>query len=1150
MTQHADFVHLHNHSQFSLLDGACRIKDMVDRAVEFKMPALALTDHGNLFGAIEFYLQCREKGVVPIIGCEAYVAPKERHLKQSVPGAPDGGYHLILLAKNTTGYKNLVKLVSAGYLEGFYHRPRIDFELLKNHAEGLVATSACAQGEVAQSILNGQPEQAERIARRYLDLFTPENFFLEIQDHGIDVEDRVRPGVVDLARRLGVGLVATNDCHYLLREHADAHDALLCIQTGKLLADENRMKYGTDQIYFKSVQEMKDLFGAWPDAIENTIRIAETCHLDLKLDELYLPEFPIPGGFEDRDAYLAHLAREGLKRRYADVRPEIAERLEYELGVIKQMGFAGYFLIVQDLVQFAKSSGIPVGPGRGSAAGSLVSYCLEITDVDPIRFGLLFERFLNPDRISMPDIDIDFSDRGRDEVIQYVIRKYGKDNVCQIITFGTMAARGVVRDVGRVLGLPYAEVDRIAKIIPFEVDMTLEKALRLKPELSEMAKADARVAKLLEYSKILEGLTRHASTHAAGVVIAPAPLTEFVPLYKGSKGEVTTQYDMKWIEKIGLLKMDFLGLRTLTVIDDAVRAVRTNRNITIDWTTIGLDDPAVYELFARADTVGIFQFESSGMRDYLRKLRPTQFEDLIAMNALYRPGPLDANMIDEYIDRKHGRKAVQFEHESIRKVLKDTYGVIVYQDQVMQVAGEMAGFSMAKADTLRKAMGKKKIEIMAKMKNEFLDGAVERGVDRDVAQRVFDFCETFARYGFNRSHSASYAMLAYRSAYLKTHYPVEFMAASMSSEMDNTDRIRILMQECRRLGISVDPPDVNESFGAFTAVGDRILFGLSAVKNVGEGAVQAIVDARNAGGRFTTIFDFTSRVDGHAVNRRALEALVTAGALDRLEGHRRQLLEVLPEAIAYGARQNEDRRRGQSSLFDATAGDSGVTIPLPPLPDVPPFSDRELWGKEKDALGFYVSGHPLSDFREELRLFANTTSEMAADLPDESEVQMGGIITHVRQQVDKNGQTMAFFTLEDFNGSIECLCFAEPFRRFGTLVHLDSMILAQGSLSTREGERPKLRVQTITNLADVRNGAVLDVHVRLSPETISETCLTDLEHLVARFDKGNGFLFLYYPVGDRDVRIRSNRFRIEASRELVDGLKELLGPESVYCSRG
>jgi len=1147
--KHADYVHLHNHSQFSLLDGACRIAEMVDRAVEYKMPALALTDHGNLFGAIEFYTRCRAGGIVPIIGCESYVAPRERQLKQSVPGAPDGGFHLLLLSKNLTGYKNLVKLVSAGYLEGFYHRPRIDFELFKQHAEGLIVTSACAQGEVAQAILRGSPDEAETVARRYLDLLGPENYFLEIQDHGIDIEDRVRPGVIALAKKLGIRLVATNDCHYLQRDHAAAHDVLLCIQTGKNIGDTQRLRYETSEIYFKTVEEMKALFAATPEAIENTLRIAESCHLEMDLDSLHLPDFPIPSGFVDRDDYLRHLAEKGMAHRYPHATPGIKERLDYELDVIRKMGFAGYFLIVQDLVRYAKDHDIPVGPGRGSAAGSLVSYCLEITDIDPIRFGLLFERFLNPERISMPDIDIDFSDRGRDEVIQYVIQKYGKENVCQIITFGTMAARGVVRDVGRVLGMSYAEVDKIAKIIPFEIDMTLEKALRLKPELTEMAGTDPRVAKLLEYSKVLEGLTRHASTHAAGVVIAPAPLTEFVPLYRGAKGETTTQYDMKWVEKIGLLKMDFLGLRTLTVIDDAVRAVKSNRGMNIDWDAAGLEDPAVYKLFADGETTGIFQFESSGMRDYLRKLRPTLFEDLIAMNALYRPGPLDANMIDEYIDRKHGRKEVVFDHPKIEKVLKDTYGVIVYQDQVMQVASELAGFSMGKADTLRKAMGKKNPEIMAKMKSEFIEGAVSHQVEKGIAEKVFDFCETFARYGFNRSHSASYAMLAYRSAYLKAHWPVEFLAASMSSEMDNTDRIRVLMQECRRLAIPVDPPDVNASLSVFTAVGDRILFGLSAVKNVGESAVEAIVRARDEGGPFSTLFDFCGRVDGHAVNRRALEALITGGALDKLGAHRRQLLEAVPDAVAYGARSVEDRRRGQSSLFGEASG-NGVSIPEPTLPAVAPWNDRERWVKEKEALGFYVTGHPLSDYREELRLFATASTDRAADLPDESEVQMGGIITAIKSQMDKKGNMMAFFTLEDFSGSIECLCFADPYRRCGAHLAIDALVLVGGNLSTREGERPKLKVANITPLADTRNGAVLDMHVRLSPEHLQQGILDELERLVCRFDKGNGFLYLYYPVGSDTVKIKSNRVRIEARRELVDSLRELLGADSVMCSRG
>jgi len=1145
--KHADFVHLHNHSQYSLLDGAMRIAAMVERAVAFKMPALALTDHGNLFGAIEFYTKCRAAGIVPIVGCEAYVAPRGMHHKQSVPGAPDGGYHLLLLAKNLAGYKNLVKLVSAAFLEGFYHRPRIDFDLLRAHAEGLIATSACAQGEIAQHLLAGRSDAADETARRYLDLFGPDGYYLEVQNHRIDVEDRVRPGVIALARRLGVRLVATNDCHYLEQAHSRAHDALLCIQTGKSLSDTDRLRYNTDQLYFKSPEEMKELFADVPEAIGNTLKIAEACRLELELDHLHLPDFPLPRGFTAKDDYLAHLAREGLARRYGHVTPGLESRLDYELGVIKTMGFAGYFLVVADLVHYAKSHQIPVGPGRGSAAGSLVSYCLEITDIDPIRFGLLFERFLNPERISMPDIDIDFSDRGRDEVIRYVIEKYGKDNVCQIITFGTMAARGVVRDVGRVLGMSYSEVDRIAKIIPFEIDMTLEKAQRVRPELAQLAAEDPRVATLLDLSQTLEGLTRHASTHAAGVVIAPAPLTEFVPLYKGNKGEITTQYDMKWIEKIGLLKMDFLGLRTLTVIDDALRAVAANRGVMLDWNALGLADPVVYDLFASGETIGIFQFESSGMRDYLRKLRPTVFEDLIAMNALYRPGPLDANMIDEYIARKHGEKEFTHLHPRIEPVLKDTYGVIVYQDQVMQVASELAGFSMAKADTLRAAMGKKNAEIMSRMKQEFLDGALARGVEPATAETVFEFCSTFARYGFNRSHAAAYALLAYRCAYLKTHYPVEFMAATMSSEMGDTDRIRVLMRECRRRGIPVDPPDINASGAAFTAVGDRILFGLSAVKNVGESAVLSVVQARQESGPFTSIFDFTTRVDGRTLNRRALEALVCAGALDRLPGHRAQIFASLENALSWGAQSAADRRVGQASLF---AGDGQEEMTAPTLPEVTPWTKEELWAKEKEVLGFYVSGHPLQAYADDLRLFATASTDQAADLPDESEIQIAGVVTQVKTQIDRKGQLMAFLTLEDFGGSIEAICFADPYRRGAAVLVNDSLVLLGGRLSTREGERPKLVVQSVVSVAQARQNAVLDVHAHLTPEQVSNGILDALDAVLSRYDRGNGFLYLYYPVGDETVKIRARRTRIEGGRDLIDSLRELLGEDAVYCTRG
>lgn len=1144
---HCDFVHLHNHSQYSLLDGAQRIRSMVDRAVEYKMPALALTDHGNMFGAMEFYTTCRSHGIVPIIGCEAYVAPRGRLHKQPLPDAPDGGHHLLLLVKNLTGYKNLVQLASKAYLEGFYHRPRIDFDLLRQHSEGLIATSSCVQGEIGQALLHGRDRDAEETARRYLDLLGSDQFYLEIQNHGIDVEDRIRPKVIALARKLGVRLVATNDCHYLERGHAAAHDALLCIQTGRLISDEKRMRYSTDQIYFKSADEMKTLFADTPDAIENTLRIAESCRLEIEMGKLFLPDFSIPKGFESKEEYLTHLARKGLDKRYGHPTPGATERLEYELGVIGRMGFAGYFLIVGDLINHAKSQRIPVGPGRGSAAGSLVSYCLEITDIDPLKFGLLFERFLNPERISMPDIDIDFSDRGRDEVIRYVINKYGKANVCQIITFGTMAARGVVRDVGRVLGLSYSDVDRIAKIIPFETDMTLDKAIELKPELKRMAKDDPRIATLLDYSRTLEGLTRHASTHAAGVVIAPAPLTNFVPLYKSTKGEITTQYDMSWIEKIGLLKMDFLGLRTLTVIDDAMLAVEANKGTTLDWDRLGLEDRAVYDLFATAETVGIFQFESSGMRDYLRKLRPTEFEDLIAMNALYRPGPLDMNMIDEYIARKHGNKPVEYYHPRIERVLKDTYGVIVYQDQVMQVAGALAGFSMAKADTLRKAMGKKIPEMMDQMKREFIEGAVERDVPQKIAETVFEFCATFARYGFNRAHSASYAMLAYRCAYLKSHYPIEFMAALMSSEMDNTDRIRVLMQECRRLKVSVDPPDINVSRSPFTSLEDRILFGLSAVKNVGEGAVEAVVSAREKDGIFKTLYEFMSRIDGRAVNRRAVEALIDAGALDQLEGHRAQLVAVLDSAVAYGARKQADRVRGQASLFDESGGEDVI---IPALPETPMWTDDERWAREKAALGFYVSGHPLEPLADELQLFATATSEQAKDLPDESDVQIGGVITQIKMLTDRKGNPMAFLTLEDFHGSIEVICFSQPYERYRNILTIDALVLIGGHLSTREGERPKLMVETVALLSEVRHSAVLDVHAHLTPDQVRNGILNELQAVVSRYDNGNGILFIHFPLGDEIVKIKSNRLRVDSSRELLDELRELIGPEAVFCTRG
>lgn len=1145
MSKYADFVHLHNHSQYSLLDGACRIDDMVRIAAEYKMPALALTDHGNLFGAVEFYKKCRKAGVVPIIGCELYVAPQSRSKKERIPGMPDSGFHLVVLVKNQAGYKNLLKLASAAYLEGFYHRPRVDLELLEQYREGLTATSACGKGELAWHLDRDNERAAEDAARRYLEIFGPENFHIEVQNHGLEFEDRLRPRLVGLAKKLDIGLVATNDCHYLYQDHADAHDALLCIQTGKKLEDTDRMRYGSDQFYFKSPDEMKETFADFPEAVENTLKIAESCRLELTWDEYLLPKYPLPEGYNDPAVYLDDLARQGLDKRFTERTAELETRLEYELSVINRMGFAGYFLICKDFIDYARLRKIPVGPGRGSAAGSLVSYVLGITNVDPIEYGLLFERFLNPERISMPDIDIDFSDRGRDEIIHYVIEKYGAESVCQIITFGTMAARGVVRDVGRVMGISYAEVDKIAKMIPFETDMTLEKAIKIKPELKELADSDPQIHRLLSVSRTLEGLTRHASTHAAGVVIAPGRLDDYVPLFKSNKDEIITQFDMQIIEQIGLLKMDFLGLRTLTVIDDTVRLIEDNRAQQIDFDRLALDDPATYELFSSGETVGVFQFESSGMRDYLRKLRPECLADLVAMNALYRPGPLDANMIDTYIDRKHGREAVTYDHPKMESVLKETYGVIVFQDQVMKVAAELAGFSMAKADHLRKAMGKKNVDIMAKMAEEFVSGCKKNDIPEKAARQVFEFMATFARYGFNKSHSTCYAILAYQTAYLKVHYPVEFMAALMTSEIDNTDRVTVLRQECHRLGIEVLPPDINTSLTYFSVEGNSIRFGMGAVKNVGRGVVEKIVAAQEDGGPFRSVFDFVNRVDMRAVNRRALESLIAAGVFDSLGWHRARLAEGLDLIVGWGHAAQADRIKGQHSLF---GGEQGA-LPEPELPDVPPWSEQYSMSREKEVLGFYVTGNPLDKYADEIVLFASSSTDQLDELPDGSVVSLGGIIQSVKTTLDKKGNLMAFLSLEDYGGTVEVICFSEPYNRFRNILTVDSAVLLHGPTSAREEERPKLILQQADRLADIRKGADLDLHVHLDEESVTSEILDEIKRVLDNFVDGRGFIYFHYHKEGRTIRARALNRRVASDRRLVSDLRELLGNEAVYCTR-
>jgi DNA polymerase-3 subunit alpha len=1139
--KYTNFVHLHTHSQYSLLDGACRLDDLIAMAIEYRMPALAVTDHGNLFGAIEFYRKATRAGIKPIIGCETYVAANSRFDKKPSSQYPDGGFHLILLAKNETGYKNLIKLTSAAFLEGFYHRPRIDKDLLRQHSEGLIGSSACLKGEVNWHLLNGRAEDAVVAARELNDIFGDGNFYLEIQNHGLEKELLLIPKIEAISKETGIGLVATNDCHYLRQQDSAAHDALLCIQTGKLVSDTDRMQYASDQIYFKSAQEMETAFGDMKPALENTVHIAESCHLELELGKLKLPRFPIPRSFVDADVYLRHLCEEGLKERYGQIDDVLSERLDYELGVIKQMGYAGYFLIVKDFCDYARQQKIPVGPGRGSAAGSLVSYALRITNIDPIKFDLLFERFLNPERISMPDIDIDFADRGRDKIIQYVIDKYGPDNVCQIITFGTMMARGVIRDVGRVLGMPYGEVDRIAKMVPERIGVTLEAALKEVPELAELKATDQRVERLIDYSITLEGLARHCSTHAAGVVIAPSALTNFVPLFKGTKDEITTQYDMKMVEEIGLLKMDSLGLRTLTVIDDTIKLVKEdNPDIEIDIDNVPLDDPEVYSLFARGDTIGIFQFESPGMRDYLRKLGPENFTDITVMNALYRPGPLDSGMIDTYIERKRGAKKVSYLHPKMEQILGSTYGVIVFQEQVLHIANALAGYSMGKADLLRKAMGKKDAALMAAQKKEFLQGTDKSKIDYKIAGEIFNQIETFARYGFNKAHSTCYAHIAYQTAWLKHHYPKQFMAALMSSEINNSDRIYQLLEECRRMNIKVLPPDINESRVDFTVVEGKIRFGLMAVKNVGEGPARSIVEEREEGGRFHGLSDLVSRVPLKAINRRTLESLIAAGAGDSLEGSRAQKYEAVEAMLEFGHKVSQ--HSDSHDLFADTGG--AIERVAPPLPDIQEWSNSDKLAQEKAMLGYYVSGHPLDKYRDELVYFTTYRIGDLPQAPDNREVTIGGIITSVKRTLDKRGNTMAFVTVEDYSGSVELILFSDCYEKGKDHVVNEKLVLVTGRVATREGEAPKiiglelLPMEKLTERFSCQ--LVIKVDKQCSDKKI-EKALASIEQY-----RGDAPVLIATQENGSEVYIRSKKYSVRPDFALLNTLKELLGESAAF----
>lgn len=1131
----AQLAHLHTHSEYSLLDGASRVKDLVRRARELNMPALALTDHGVMYGIVDFYEAACEAGIKPIVGCEVYVAPGSRFDKSS--RQDESYHHLVLLAENNVGYSNLMSLVTKGFIDGFYYRPRVDWELLSEHKEGLIALSACLSGEIPKLILQGKEDEARKATERLGELFGKEHFFIELQDHGIEEQKRVNEKLIEFADDLKLKLVATNDIHYTDKEDSTAHDVLLCIQTGSTIEAKDRLHFSTTEFYLKSAEEMGALFPNNPDALENTLAIAERCNVKIGFDQVYLPQFEAPSG-RDAHTYLEELCREGLRRRYPDVSTEVEDRLQYELGVIEETGFSSYFLIVWDFVRFARAKGITVGPGRGSAAGSIVAYLLGVTNIDPLRHKLVFERFLNPERVSMPDIDIDFCDERRDEVIDYVGEKYGRDRVAQIITFSTMAARAATRDAGRVLGLSYGQVDRVAKMIPEIPGMTIEDALKTVPELKEQYEADEEVQRILDNATALEGLARQDSIHAAGVVISPDKLTSFVPLQRKGDAETVTQYHMKAIQKIGLLKMDLLGIRTLTVIEDALKIIKRTRGQDIDIADVPLDDKKTYSLLQAGESIGVFQLESSGMRNLLRDLKPTIFEDLVALLALYRPGPLRSGMTQDFVERKHGRRPITYVDSSLESILKETYGTIVYQEQVMQIASEMAGFSMAEADILRKAMSKTDSAAFKEQRSKFIEGAKANAIDEKTSEKVFDLVAHFAGYGFNRSHSTGYALISYQTAYLKAHYPVEFMAAILTSVMDKKEKVALYVNECRRLGTKVLPPDVNESFRGFTVVGSDIRFGLSAVRNVGESLIEAIIKARKDRGLATSVFDFCHKVDSAAVNKRALESLIKGGALDSISPGRKQSLLVYEKALGHGQQSQRDYQRGQGTFFDLDGEDVGFQEL-----QGEDFAKAERLAQEKEVLGLYVSDHPLL---EKEKFLKTRTQFSLEDLKEQREglvCWVGGIVTKVTQITTKKGELMAFLALEDLEGSAEIVVFPSVYQKRRELMEEDVFIRVQGRLDIKD-EECKLIAQEIEPL-EAEDKETPGLHVRLSEDFFNRKLLDQLKDIL-RNHPGPAPVFLEVKEQDRITTLRLGQsYQVKTYSPLFAELKALVGEEAV-----
>ncbi|MEX2262991.1 MAG: DNA polymerase III subunit alpha [Bryobacteraceae bacterium] len=1144
------FVHLHCHTDYSLLDGACEIGQLMDLVAAQGMPAVAMTDHGNLFGAVQFYDTAKAKGVHPVIGCEVYVSQQG----QKVRSDTDRYNHLVLLCENQAGYRNLVELVSSGFLEGFYYKPRIDKDLLARHSKGLIAMSACLRGDVNETILADRYEDARRLAYTYLDIFGRDNFFLEIQDHGLEQDKRLTPAVNRISQESGIPLVATNDSHYLRREDARPHEILMCIQTGKTMSDPSHMRWSNPDFYLKSRAEMMQLFGELEDAVNRPWEIAQRCQVKLEKVKEPFPRFDVPAE-HSTDTYFAYVARQGFEKRRPRLEArraagrlkydlaEYVERLDREITMIQQMKFSGYFLIVWDFIRFAKSIHIPVGPGRGSAAGSLVSYAMEITDIDPLEYGLLFERFLNPERISMPDIDIDFCMNRRGEVIQYVTEKYGREQVAQIITFNTFGARAAIKDVGRALDMSFAEVDRVTKLVPNVLNIRLEEALKTEPGFEIASKKDPRVGDVLGVAQRIEGMARNSSVHAAGVVIAPEPLRQLVPLARTNKDEVVTQFDMNSLEKLSLLKMDFLGLTTLTVIDEALKLIEKHRGVKLVLEDLPLDDPKSYEIFTKGYTSGVFQFESAGMRDILRRYQPTRIEDLTALNALYRPGPIQGGMIDDFIDRKHGRKNVAYDLPVLQEILEETYGVIVYQEQVMQISNRLAGYSLGEADILRRAMGKKKAEEMDAQRERFIKGALEKGYPQKKVEKIFDLMAQFAGYGFNKSHSAAYAFLAYVTAYLKAHYPVDFMAALLTSETGNIAKIVKYINECREMSITVLPPDVNHSDWNFTPDGNAIRFGLGAVKNLGPSAGEAITAAREKIARFRTLYEFCETVEVSSVNRRILESLIRAGAMDSLGGTRAQLFAAVESAMESGQRAGKDREHGQEGLFGHFEMDEAP--PERPLPNVPEWSGRDKLQGEKDMLGFYVTGHPLDHYRSKIQELASHHSSNLEELEKGAPVALCGLLTGIQRRRNKEGKPWASAQLEDLNGSLELMVFTTQYERLAPSLIEDQAVLVRGSVLPEENAAPKISVQEITPLDVARIDLPTLISIRV---WLGRNGDTDPASALRQ-------LFERKP-GETAVRLRLEQprdftvvldvpLKVQPDREFMDNLQQICGSDAL-----